>query len=68
MTRINRANTLFFAVKVQLDATSWAITMFLDEHIHNVFTFAVWFVVIFAVQERHDVGILLYGARFSQVG
>lgn len=56
---VDRAYTLFVTVKVELYGPCWAIAVFFDEHIHDIFALRLWVVVIFAVQECHDVGILL---------
>ena len=54
-------------LKVQLDGASRAIALFADDDFGHVGLFAIFIVVIIAVNEHDDVRILLDGAGFTQV-
>ena len=55
-------------LKVQLDGASWAIALFADDDFGHVGLFAIFIVVIIAVNEHDDVRILLDGAGFAEIG
>lgn len=62
------AVTLFLTVKVQANIIGRTITMLFNEDFGNAFLVGFGVVIFFAVNEGHDIGILLDGARFADVG
>ena len=52
-------------MEVQLDGTDRTITVFTDNQVSDVLTFSIGIVIILAVDEHDDIGILLDRAGLS---
>src|ERR1700722_3448271 len=52
----------------QLDRSCWAVTLLADNDFGLTFVVRIGVVVLVAIDEKNEVGILLNGAGFAQVG
>ena len=62
---LQRHKLEFLGVEVQLDGADRTITVFTDNQVSDVLTLSVGIVIILAVDEHDDVGILLDRAGLS---
>ena len=61
----HKANALF--IEEELNFTCCATAVFCENEVGDVLAFRLWIVVIFAVDEHDDIGILLDGAGFAEI-
>ena len=52
----------------QFYSSNRAVCLFGNDYLRNIFIFAVFVVVVVAVNEHYDICVLLNGAGFTQIG
>ena len=62
----HKANPGF--IEVELDCASGAAAMLGENEVGDILTFGFGIVVIFAIQEHDNIGVLLDGARLTEIG
>ena len=55
-------------IEEELDGSGSATAVLGDNKVGDILAVGIWIIVIFAVEEHYDIGILLDGARFTEIG
>ena len=68
MLLVERHKADMLLIKEEVDFAGSATTMLSNDEVGNILAFGVGVVVIFAIEEGYDIGVLLDGARFAKIG
>ena len=55
-------------MEIQFDIANWAVTMFSDEDIGNIFAISLFIVIKLTINKHYDVSVLLNLSGITQVG
>src|SRR5580704_2300965 len=61
-----RESTLF-GMEVQLDVAGWAVTVFFDEQIRNIFPIRLFVVISFAINKHNNIRVLLNATAVTKI-
>ena len=68
MLLVERHKADMLLIKEKIDFTGGATAMLSDNEVGNILAFGVGIVVIFAIEEGYNIGVLLDGTRFAKIG